>query len=91
MLWDEACGKTDALEMAAEGITEPDLIADEPVFPDGACNAARCSCCREGCAHRVVSVKYNFCLLYTFHLDVLSLISQISRAAICWEMQHPFW
>lgn len=26
MLWDEACRKTDALEMAAEGITEPDLM-----------------------------------------------------------------
>lgn len=26
VLWDEACRKTDALEMAAEGMTEPDLM-----------------------------------------------------------------
>lgn len=74
MLWDEACRKTDALEMATEGITEPNLM-----FLDGACNAVRCSCCREGCAHTGISLNYSFCLLHTFCLDFLSLISQTSR------------
>lgn len=45
MLRDKDCGKRDALETAAEGITESDLIADEPKCLDGACNVIKCSCC----------------------------------------------
>lgn len=61
------------------------------MFLDGACNAVKCSCCREGlCTHRRES-ELQLCLLYTFCLDFFSLISQTSRTAISWGMQHPFW